>query len=506
MKRSLVGLSLLCVGAATLFSACSSKKSVGVSDKTGWDYNDPRLGGFEVAEYPGQQTGPGLVFIEGGRFTMGQTEEDLTFERNNIPRTVSVSSFYMDETEVANIHYREYIYWLERAYASDYPDLINAALPDTTAWRRALSYNEPRVQYYFRHAAYNYYPVIGVNWHQANEYARWRSDRVNEYILIKRGALKKNPNQVNEDVYTTETYLAGQYDGLFGKGRKRDLNPTGADNRNYNYSDGYLLPDYRLPTEAEWEYAALGLIGNNPEPENKRRRGEEVITDRNIFPWGTNHSTRWSLRNEQQGEFLGNFKRGHGDAMGIAGALNDNADYTAPVYSYKPNAFGLYNMAGNVSEWTMDTYRPVTQGMDDHNPFRGNYYEAYRRMTEDNALEDKDSTGRLTRRALTREEMDNPARYQAKSADQRDFLDGDSLSRVSYDYGRTTLLNNDAKVIKGASWADRAYYMSPGTRRFVDANEQSATIGFRLVMDRLGSPNGDNSSQPGNYFGGRKRK
>jgi sulfatase modifying factor 1 len=506
MKRSLVGLSLLCVGTATLFSACSSKKSAGVSDKTGWNYNDPRLGGFEVRDYPGQQTGPGLVFIEGGRFTMGQTEEDLTFERNNIPRTVSVSSFYMDETEVANVHYREYLYWLQRAYSSDYPDLIDKAMPDTTVWRRALGYNEPRVQYYFRHAAYNYYPVVGVNWHQANEYARWRSDRVNEYILIKNGILKKNPNQVNEDVYTTETYLGGQYDGLAGSGRPRDLNPTGSKRRNTDYSDGYLLPDYRLPTEAEWEYAALGLIGNNPEPETKRRRGEEVITDRNVFPWGTNHSTRWALRNEQQGEFLGNFKRGHGDQMGIAGALNDNADYTAPVYSYKPNAFGLYNMAGNVSEWTMDTYRPVTREMDDHNPFRGNYYEIPTRQSEDNSLEDKDSTGRLVKRPLSADEVRNPLRLQAASADQRGFRDGDSTSQVSYDYGRSSLISNESKVYKGGSWADRAYYMSPGARRFHPANEGSATIGFRCVMDRLGSPNGNNAEQPGNYFGGRKKK
>ncbi|RYE17451.1 MAG: gliding motility lipoprotein GldJ, partial [Sphingobacteriales bacterium] len=98
MKRTLIGVSLLCIGTATVFSSCSSKKSTGVSQTTGWDYNDSRLGGFDVANYPGQQTGPGLTFIEGGRFTMGQTEEDLTIERNNIPRTVSVSSFYMDET------------------------------------------------------------------------------------------------------------------------------------------------------------------------------------------------------------------------------------------------------------------------------------------------------------------------------------------------------------------------------------------------------------------------
>jgi sulfatase modifying factor 1 len=231
-----------------------------------------------------------------------------------------------------------------------------------------------------------------------------------------------------------------------------------------------------------------------------------VITDRNIFPWGTNHSTRWSLRNEQQGEFLGNFKRGGGDNMGIAGALNDNADYTAPVYSYKPNAFGLYNMAGNVSEWTMDTYRPVTRELDDHNPYRGNYYETFRRQAEDNSLEDKDSTGHLTRRPMTSEEIYNPLRVQANSPDQRGFADGDTTSQVSYDYGRGSLLNNETKVIKGGSWADRAYYMSPGTRRFIPASEGSATIGFRCVMDRLGSSNGNNREQSGNYFGGRKKK
>src|ERR1041384_3664038 len=234
MKRTLVGLSLLCLGTATLLSACSSKKSTGVSDKTGWDYNDPKLGGFDVPNYPGQQTGPGLTFVEGGRFTMGQTEDDLpTVERNNHPRTVSVSSFYMDETEVANVHYREYIYWLQRAYGGDYPNLVTRDRPDSTVWRRALQYNEPQVKYYFLHAAYNYYPVVGVNWYQANEYAKWRSDRVNEYILMKRGALKKNPNQSNEDVFTTETYVYGQYEGLAGPGRKRDLDPNGSGKRNY---------------------------------------------------------------------------------------------------------------------------------------------------------------------------------------------------------------------------------------------------------------------------------
>jgi len=511
MKRTLFGVSLLCIGAATVFTSCSSKKShSGVSDKTGWDYNDSKLGGFDVPNYPGQQMGPGLTFVEGGRFTMGQVEDDLpTVERNNTPRTVSVSSFYMDETEVANVHYREYTYWMKRAYSNDYPELMAKVLPDSTVWRRALAYNEPLVEYYFRHAAYNYYPVVGVNWYQANEYCKWRSDRVNEYILIKNGMLKKNPNQVNEDVFTTTTYAAGQYEGTPGKSKRKDLDPSGTGKRNVDYSDGYLLPNYRLPTEAEWEYAALGLISNNPQPETKRRRGEEVITERNTYPWGAKNTTRYGLRNEYQGEFLGNFKRGAGDQMGVAGGLNDNADIPAPVYSYKPNAFGLYNMAGNVSEWTLDTYRPTSHDdVSDFRPFRGNVYDTYKRNTEDGSLDDKDSIGQLERRVMTPEEIQAKENENLvlKYPDARDYGDGDSTSQFTYNYGVTSLINNESKVIKGASWADRAYYMSPGTRRFMQANQASSTVGFRCVMDRLGSPNGDNRETAGNHFGKEKRK
>ena len=507
-KRTLAGLSIIALGAASLFTSCSSNssRSTANSDKTGWDYNDRQLGGFEATKYPGQQTGPGLAFVEGGRFTMGQTEEDLTMERNNIPRTVSVSSFYMDETEVANIHYREFTYWMTRAYGGDYPQLVASVMPDQTVWRKALQYNEPYVNYYFSHAGFNYYPVVGVNWYQANQYAKWRSDRVNEYILMKRGALKKNPNQSGEDVFTTETYVYGQYEGLAGPGRKRDLDPNGAGRRNFSYQDGLLLPNYRLPTEAEWEYASLGLIGNNPERENKRRRGEEVITDRNVYPWGPKEGSRYGLRNSYQGEFLGNFKRGRGDNMGVAGGLNDNADRTAPIFSYRPNAFGLYNMAGNVSEWCLDTYRPVTRDQEDFAPFRGNVYDTYRVNAEDNTLEEKDSLGRLNKRFMSDTELAANPYNPVRQPDLRDYRDGDTSTAFSYDYGKTTLVSNDAKVIKGGSWNDRAYWMSPGTRRFMQADQRSATVGFRCVMDRIGSPNGNNGQQPGNYFSTKRKR
>ncbi|HOI32890.1 MAG TPA: SUMF1/EgtB/PvdO family nonheme iron enzyme, partial [Bacteroidales bacterium] len=169
--------SSLFVFGALLIMASSCQKET--SRTTGWNYNDPQMGGFEVAESKEQITGPGLIAIEGGTFMMGATQEDVLYEWNNLPRQVTVSSFYMDQTEVSNLDYLEYIYWLNRVYGQDFPLVVQRALPDTLVWRNRLSYNEPLVEVYFRHPAYHDYPVVGVTWLQANEYANWRTDRVN---------------------------------------------------------------------------------------------------------------------------------------------------------------------------------------------------------------------------------------------------------------------------------------------------------------------------------------
>lgn len=459
------------LSAALIFTSCAKDKS----STTGWDYNEPKNGGFEKVYYEEQETGPGLILIEGGTFAMGRTEQDITIDWDNIPRRVTVASFYMDESEISNLHYREYLYWLDRVFGTDYPEVYKKALPDTLVWRSKLGYNEPYVELYLRHPAYNDYPVVGVNWLQANDFAAWRTDRVNEQILIREGILRVNPAQINEDNFNTDAYLADQYEGLV-KSPLQDLNPN-RDTRKVIMEDGILLPRYRLPTEAEWEYAALGLIGNTM---------FERVTDRKQYPWN-GHVVR-NAEEKYRGEMLANFKRGRGDNMGTAGKLNDNADITAPVISYVPNDYGLYNMGGNVAEWVLDTYRPLShEDKDDFNPFRGNVFKT-QLTDEEGQVAEKDSLGRLIYRDVSMAENEGRRNYQA--ADNINYLDGDEPEYIVYNYGVTSMVDDQARVVKGGSWKDRAYWMSPGARRFLDQRQSTDYIGFRCAMHRVGSPVG----------------
>ncbi|MFK7935097.1 MAG: formylglycine-generating enzyme family protein, partial [Saprospiraceae bacterium] len=141
--KKLLKLSSLLLLLVVMLASCAKKER---SSTTGWKYNDTKWGGFEKKDYDGQVAGPNLVLVEGGTFTMGNTEQDVTFEWNSVPRRVTVSSFYMDETEVANIDYREYLYWLNRVFGESYPEVYQKALPDTLVWREELSYNEPFVE------------------------------------------------------------------------------------------------------------------------------------------------------------------------------------------------------------------------------------------------------------------------------------------------------------------------------------------------------------------------
>ncbi|MCL2247259.1 MAG: SUMF1/EgtB/PvdO family nonheme iron enzyme, partial [Lentimicrobiaceae bacterium] len=164
-------ITVLCV-----FSACKSKQQ---SSTTGWKYNSEKEGAFEVIPYLEQATGPGLVLIPGGTYTMGNMDQDVMYDYNNVPHQVTIAPFYMDECEISNIDYLEYLNWLKIVFIGDgdrpFKGVYERALPDESAWRTPLAHMEDNQQYYFRSPAYRYYPVVGVSWIQATQYAEWRT-------------------------------------------------------------------------------------------------------------------------------------------------------------------------------------------------------------------------------------------------------------------------------------------------------------------------------------------
>lgn len=512
------------LGSVSFLASCGTE----TSPITGWNYNDAANGGFEVLPYAEQETGPGLVLIEGGTFTMGRVEHDVNYDWNTIPKRVTVSSFYIDETEIRNLDYLEYLHWTNRIYASDetFYEIYKRALPDTLVWRSRLAYNEPYVDYYLRHPAYRDYPVVGVNWLQASDFTVWRTDRVNEYILIREGILDWDLGQSVANNFNTDAYLAGKYEGVVKQLIPR---PDGTE-RKVRMEDGILLPRYHLPTEAEWEFAAYGLIGNMVEGR---------ILERRVYPWNGEHAVR-NPNDKFVGDFMANFVITGGDYMGIAGNLNDAADITAPVYSYWPNDYGLYNMASNVSEWVMDVYRPLTyMDMDDFRPFRGNVFKTAMKDEDghlidqgDSLLYDDPDTSNYNRNLISRpglvrmrdvnitereDHLDERRNY--KYADNINYRDGDHMSSIGYggdapateqdenfamyqypvpkekmssprEAYQMSLINDKAHVYKGGSWKDRAYWMVPGTRRFLDQRQAAPWLGFRCAMARVGSPVG----------------
>ena len=350
--------------------------------------------GFVVADFGGQTPGPNQVFVQGGRAVLGTYEEDVFFTHDNVERTVTVQSFYLDQTEIANIHWLEYLFYIQRDSSEAF---YLSALPDTTVWEKELAYNTPYVSNYLRYPGFRYYPVVGVSWNQAVDYCRWRTEAVNKQKAIE---------------YYGEDYIDG------------DIPPV---------ESGVYLPEFRLPTEAEWEYAAYGQVGNQFLDENQ--------TQRRLYPW--DGRTIRSSKSGSVGKFQANFKRGRGDYAGIAGALNDAGFVTTSIYEYAPNDFGLYNMAGNVNEWVFDIYRPLNfQDMEDLNPIR-----------------------------------------------KSDFLDDEE----DYDSENfNSMISNASRVYKGGSWADGAMWLSPGTRRFLDQDSSAATIGFRCATTALGTATASN--------------
>jgi gliding motility-associated lipoprotein GldJ len=528
-------------------ASCSKKSSSkNASRATGWNVDSKK-----ASKSKKQEAGPGLVFVEGGTFTMGKVQDDVMHDWNNTPTQQHVQSFYMDETEVTNFMYLEYLDWLKQVFPpteENYKNIYEGASPDTLVWRNRLGYNETMTNNYLRHPSYANYPVVGVNWIQAVEFSKWRTDRVNEAVLEKNGYLKKNAKTQDvtaESSFSTETYLNsptltyGGNEEIVLKGKKgarapkagKDGKVTEAKNIYAQRSSGIILPEYRLPTEAEWEYAAAADVG---------QREYNIYKGQKKYPWSGDYTR--SGKRQSKGDQLANFKQGNGDYGGIAGWSDDGADITNAVKSYPANDFGLYDMAGNVAEWVQDVYRPIIDNeSNDFNYFRGNQYTKNKIgadgkveiVTKENMKYDTLSNGRIVARnfpgQIAQVPVDEQETYLRQNFDKSDnvnYRDGDKQSTRYYNFGsesetekqkdekimynspkhnvttdslgkmvrkydksskRTTLINDEVRVYKGGSWRDRAFWLDPAQRRYFPQDMATDYIGFRCAMSRVGA-------------------
>ena len=538
---------IVLVLSASMFGCKKSSSSKNSSRATGWKIN-AKEGGFQYnTDYKEQATAPGLVFIEGGTFTMGRVGDDVMHDWNNTPNQQHVQSFYMDETEVTNMMYLEFLDWIKAVFPPSEPQykaIYQGALPDTLVWRNRLGYSEVMVENYLRHPAYAQYPVVGVSWIQAVEFANWRSDRVNELYLEDAGYIERDAKIAanSESNFSTDTYLIaptksyGGNDSIINptKSRRRATTTATGDTINVYASreTGIISPKYRLPSEAEWEYAALGM---------SELRSYNVYRGRKKYPWDGQYTRSGSRK--VRGDQMANFKQGNGDYGGIAGWSDDGADITGEVKKYAPNDYGLYDMAGNVAEWVADVYRPIVDDeFNDFNYYRGNVYTK-NAINDDGTVKivspsevefDTLSNGKLVARNLPGEikqvSVDDNETYLRNNfdrSDNRNFRDGDKRSsRFFEDFNdveesnedvatrkmynspkhnverdstgklikeydkennRTSLINDEVRVYKGGSWKDREYWLDPAQRRYYPQDMATDYIGFRCAMSRVGS-------------------
>ena len=530
----------------SLLISCNSARD-NKSSLTGWNFNDPKYGSYiKGTPFQGQKVPDGMVAVEGGSFTMGQVQDDVMFDWNTTPQQMHVRSFYLDEAEVTNSEYLLFLEVTKDVFPPEeekYKNIYTSLLPDTLVWRNSLGNTELLSESYLRHPAYSDYPVVGVSWIQAVQYCKWRTSAVNLKKLIDKGVLSNVlENDTIRNFFDTDLYLENPYKLFDGdstvykrglpdyKARKKGA-PRPAKGsftgRQVTSQDGILSQKFRLPTEVEWEYAAKATSGN---------REYNNIRGRKKYAWDGKFTRDKSKR--YKGDQLANFKQRKGSYSGLAGWSEDGSDIPIKVKSYPPNAFGLYDMSGNVAEWVADVYRPIIDTeANDFNYFRGNIFT--KKLIDSNGdvvvigetgqpsikydtlpngkIIPIEFPGEIKYVPVTKD--DTFMRRNYNTANNLDKNDGDKFSNRLYDLEdeqrtnksrmynsptirkdeetgkvnqydinkRSTLISNKTRVHKGGSWQDREYWLDPAQRRYLPEYMSTNYIGFRCATDLLGT-------------------
>lgn len=414
------------VSVSVFFSGCGSS-------------NTGELVGARSGKLKKNRTPYGMVFIPGGTFILGQSDEDITRSQISQNRQVTISPFYMDETEISNDEYKQFVFWVRDSilihnFLGDESYFINTEggeryidwerVEKDSPWKTKDPATAERLGSMYYQGEDRIFGKNELDARLLKYHYEWLDLR--SAVAARNDETKSRSDFIIRDtilIYPDTTVWLADFsyaqnepmvDGYFSHPSFGDYPVVGVtwkqtqafntwrtllfNNSKAIHSQNPRLP-YELPTEAEWEYAA---------------RGGRVGTQ---YPWG-GPSARTA-----KGCLMANFKPGRGDY------IEDGASYTAPVYSYWPNDFGLYNMAGNVSEWTQSTYNESAYSfVDDMNP---------------------------------------TYTYHAKEAD------AEAAKR---------------KVVRGGSWKDVGYFLQNSVRQYEYQDTAKSYIGFRSVTKYAGVP------------------